>query len=142
MAVRITGAGVALTVGIILVTALIIGGFFWAKNQGEQARRDEAVKIAEENLEKESDKDVALNDDDASNNENKSSENGSDNGSTGTPSNGSNNANNASNDQQQTSDELPQTGPADTLVALIGAASLTFAGATYVTSRRSLRDLL
>ena len=52
MAVRITQAGVALTVGIIIVTGLIIGGFFWVKTAGEQARRDDAIKIAEQNLEK------------------------------------------------------------------------------------------
>ena len=37
MAVRITRAGVALTVGIIVVTGLIIGGLFWIRGAGQQA---------------------------------------------------------------------------------------------------------
>ena len=104
MAVRITRAGVALTVGIIVVTGLIIGGFFWAKQSGEQARRDAATKIAEQNLEDQS-KNVALNKGDKDNNT-QSSQN-SDNTNNSSNSNSSTSQSGATN--QGTATSLPST---------------------------------
>jgi len=149
MAVRITGAGVALTVGIIVVTGLIIGGFFWARESGEQARRDEAVQIAEENLEEQSGDDVALNEGENTNEENASNgenrnendentnEEGASNGSgQDIPSTG------AEVPEEQAVEELPQTGPAETFGSILAVGGLTFAAVAYLISRQKLRDSL
>lgn len=40
--------------GLIVLIALVAGGIYFVHQRGEQARREEAVKIAEANLEKES----------------------------------------------------------------------------------------
>lgn len=61
MAVHVTRTGVALTVGIIILGLLAFGGLYAVKQQGEQAQRNEAIAIAEQRLEAEADKDVALN---------------------------------------------------------------------------------
>ena len=143
MAVRITRAGVALTVGIIILTGLLIGGLFWVRQSGEQARRDEAVKIAEQNLEDQSGNDVALNEGDASkdetSNDDKSnttdsekSDNTSDTSTQDMPSTGTSTPEDA--------DELPQTGTAD-VVPLIALGLVTFAGVSYYRSRRILLEL-
>lgn len=159
MAVRITQSGVALTVGIIILTALIVGGLFWVKQSGEQARRDEAVKIAEEKLEEESNDGVALNEGEGS--ENKESEQS--NGEATSPSEessesipGSGATPDESDSDAQTSDELaqtgtdvpeetvtelPETGLADTGAVLVLGAT-TFAAVTYYRSRRSLHESL
>lgn len=150
MAVRITRAGVALTVGIIVVTGLIIGGFFWAKQSGEQARRDAATKIAEQNLEDQS-KNVALNNGDKgnssqssqnssqnsdnTNNSSQSSSNSSDTQSGTTNQQGTGTSNGSSN--QSSATELPKTGISD-VTPIIGAGLLAFVGAAYYRSRRSL----
>lgn len=159
MAVRITQSGVALTVGIIILTGLIIGGLFWVKQTGEQARRDEAVQIAEEKLEEESNNGVALNDgEEAEKNESERS-----NGETTSPAEenpesipGAETAPNESSSDTQTSDELaqtgtdvpeetvtelPETGLADTGVVLV-LGTATFAAVTYYRSRRSLLESL
>jgi LPXTG-motif cell wall-anchored protein len=143
MAVRITRAGVALTVGIIILTGLLIGGLFWVRQSGEQARRDEAVKIAEQNLEDQSGNDVALNEGDASkdetSNDDKSnttdsekSDNTSDTSTQDMPSTGTSTPEDA--------DELPQTGTAD-VVPFIALGLVTFAGVSYYRSRRTLLEL-
>ena len=143
MAVRITRAGVALTVGIIVLTGLLIGGLFWVRESGEQARRDEAVKIAEEKLEEQSGNDVALNEGDegseATNeategnteqqpaDESTSEETGQDIPATGV-------------DEPEQADELPQTGVAD-VAPFMALGLLTFAGVSYYRSRRVLLDI-
>jgi LPXTG-motif cell wall-anchored protein len=123
---------VALTVGIILITGLIVGGLFWAKESGEQARREEAIKIAEQNLQDQSDTDVALNGD--------TTEPSTGNTETQTPPENT-------DDQQSTSatitdvSELPQTGPADSAM-FIAVGALTFATVSYYRSRRTLLESL
>jgi len=148
MAIRITQAGVALTVGIIIVTALIIGGFFYVRNAGEQARREEAIKIAEQNLEDQSDEGVALNDDSKNNSEN-SSDKPTDSNSGDTTNNqdtsnqdtsSSSSTNNSSADQP--AGELPQTGPADSLTSVVVLSLLSFSAASYVNSRRRMYNEL
>jgi FtsZ-interacting cell division protein ZipA len=159
MAVRITQSGVALTVGIIILTALIIGGLFWMKQTGEQARRDEAVKIAEEKLESQSNDGVALNEGEGS--ENKEAERS--NGETTSPSEekpesipGAETTPNESHSDTQSSDELAQTGtdvPEETVAelpetgladtgAIVTLGLATFAAVTYYRSRRSLLESL
>ena len=60
MAVYTKRTGLALTVGIIILSLVALGGLYLVKNQGEQARREEAVKVAEERLKAESEQEVAL----------------------------------------------------------------------------------
>lgn len=62
MAVHITRTGVALTVGVIILGLAALGGLYAVKQHGEQARRDEAIAIAQQQLESESRQEVALND--------------------------------------------------------------------------------
>ena len=138
MAVRITRAGVALTVGIILVTGLIIGGFFWARQSSEQARRTEAIKIAEQNLEGLANQETALNEGEENDNSGE--------GATNTEENTANESTNepsateeATDPSRETSEvnELPETGIAD-VSALIVIGLVTFAGVSYYQSRRAL----
>jgi len=138
MAVRITRAGVALTVGIILVAGLIIGGFFLARQSSEQARRTEAIKIAEQNLEGLANQETALNEGDE--NENSSE------GAANTEENASNESTNESTATEEATDpsretsevnQLPETGIAD-MSALIVIGLVTFAGVSYYQSRRAL----
>ena len=129
MAVHITRAGVALTVGIIVLTGLIVGGLFWAKHNGEVARRDEAIAVAEQNLEKDSNKEVVLNEGTATDDTDKQSAQQSTSESTG------------SSSETSTAAELPQTGPANTSsIFIIGL--LAFAFASYYRSRRMANDAL
>lgn len=129
MAIQVTRAGVALTVGIIVVAGLIIGGLFWVRQSGEQARNDEAAKIAQEQLEEESNKDVALNDGenkDENKDESKQEDDSNTEQSPGSiPAGG------------QSTTELPQTGPSDAL-PIVGAGLLAFASIAYYKSRRAL----
>lgn len=143
MAVRITGAGVALTVGIIVVTGLIVGGFFWARQTADQARRDEAVKIAEEQLNEQSNDEVALNEGDENKDENQgqSSTNGSENG-TSSESEGTIPSTGSDVNESDSVSELPQTGPAETLGSLLALGGLSFAVTAYLVSRQKLRDSL
>ncbi len=149
MAVHVTRAGVALTVGIILVTGLIVGGLLWVKNSGEQARRNDAIKVAEQNLQKNSDQGVALNKGDEKSGDTSSGQqsgNGSQSGNqsgqaTTNQSAGSNQQSQqqgGSNSGQSSTTELPQTGPSDNLMTFIVIALVTFAGVSYWRSRRSL----
>ena len=142
MAVRITRAGVALTVGIILVTGLIIGGFFWARQSSEQARRNEAIKIAEQNLESLASEDSALNEGEENAESNESttdSEESTSNEST-PESNGSNSTENSSDSAQNEANvsELPTTGP-ESLASVVAIGALVFSITAYVQSRRSLQ---
>lgn len=143
MAVRITRSGVALTVGIIILTGLIIGGLFLVKGQGEQARRDEAVKIAEKNLEERSNEEVALNEGEEENNGESTANdesNGATNGeATEVPQAGTSDTP-ESTESGVTAEELPQTGTGDSL-AVVGAGALTFAGVAYLRSRKLAGEL-
>ncbi len=138
MAVRITRSGVALTVGIIIVTALIIGAFFIVKNAGEQARREDAIKVAEQNLEEQSSDDVALNDPD----ENKDSEESTSTGQGATTNDGAESdtsaPSSAGNSSQQSATELPQTGPAEQGMSLMIIALLAFSAVSYIASRKQV----
>jgi FtsZ-interacting cell division protein ZipA len=51
---RLTKAGILFIVGIILLGGLVTGGIFLVKNRGEAVRRDEAIKVAQQNLEDQS----------------------------------------------------------------------------------------
>lgn len=134
MAVHITRAGVALTVGIIVLTGLIIGGLFWARGVGEQARREEAVAIAEQNLQADSNKEIVLND--GATDETNDAPTGTDSGEQETTAP----TNDSAGTEQPVADELPQTGPVDTLASIVVIALLTFSVASYVASTRRLTN--
>ena len=51
---RLTRTGAVFVIGILVLGGLVTGGIFYVKNHGEQVRREEAVKIAEENLKNQS----------------------------------------------------------------------------------------
>lgn len=152
MALSVTRSGILLTAGIIVVAAGLIGGLLWVKNTGEQARRAEAVKIAEERLKAESERDVSLNEGgDNTSEKDQKDKNGSesskgsqteqkdDSGKSDDAKAGGANSDGASGSSQSagdvTANELPQTGVAD-ISSIIGAGALTFAAISYVASRR------
>ncbi len=129
MAVRLTRAGVALTVGIIILTGMIVGGLFILKNSGEQARREDAIEVAQQNLEKQSDNDTALNEGtpDKEPEADKSGDAGNETAPEEAPVTGTSPAPGA----------LPQTGTGDTILALLAVAALAYAGASYYRSRHA-----
>lgn len=137
MAIRITQAGVALTVGIIILTGLIVGGFFLVKNSGEQARRDEATKIAQQNLEEQSRDEVALESEDSQAPPKEESPTGEEATST-PPADTSATETEAEAAQQPAAEQLPQTGPAEQLSNVMALTLLTFSVASYVNSRRQI----
>lgn len=145
MAIRITQAGVALAVGIITLTALIVGGFFIVKNNAQQARRDEAIQIAQQNLEERSNQDDASK---PSESDEDASEEAISGGEVNTeavpeqekPAEENRTEPGVAADEMaptgQTAEELPQTGVADQLSSIMVLSLLTFSVASYVTSRR------
>lgn len=139
MAIRITQSGVALTVGIIVLTGLIIGGFFIVKNSGEQARREDAIKVAEQNLQEQSNNGVALNEnsDSVTNESTETTEDTPAKEETATESTTPSTQPDTSSSTQATN-ELPQTGPVDQLVNLLAVTLLTFSGVSYVASQRQV----
>ena len=136
MAVRITRAGVALTVGIIVLTGLVIGGLLWVKHTGDVARRDQAVAIAQQNLEKDSNKGVVLNDGSSSKDNSQSSQQQS-----SQQQSNSQSASNSSDGTAPSASELPQTGPSNGL-SFIMIGILVFLGMSYTQSRRAVRSIL
>lgn len=125
MAVRLTRAGVALTVGIIVLTGLIIGGLFWVKNSGDQARREDAIEIAEQNLEQQSNEEVSLNDGAA---EEEQGDGGNETAPESTP----------ETSTAPAPEALPATGAGDSLFALFIIAALAYAGTAYYRSRQTV----
>lgn len=145
MAIRITAAGVGLTVGIIVLAAVIFGGLYLVKERGEQARREEAIKVAQNNLDQQSSETPALNEgDEASNPQEGTTQGGTDttgnqgstdtdtNADTETETNSGTSTDSASGDDVDT---LPETGAGD-IVPAVAMGILTFSVASYVVSRR------
>ena len=119
MAIRnVTRAGVGLVIGIIILAALVFAGLWYVRERGEQARREEAINIAEEQLEAESEQEVAINTNEDQ--ENESSEDIPQTGVTTT--------------EPAATNELPQTGPE--LASIVGLGVLSFAVASFVHSRK------
>ena len=139
MAIHVTKNGVALTVGIIILTGLLIGGLFWVRSAGEQARRSDAVTAAEQNLTDETNKNVAI-DSDGSNGDS-SAKSDSSSSSSGSSSSNSSTSNSSSNSNTATTEtsELPQTGPADAVFVAIMLGVSTYVAASYVQSRQRAR---
>ncbi len=127
--VRPTRSGVLMTIGIIVLAGLLLGGLFWLKQTGEQSRRDEAISTAEQQLQQESEQGVALNEGDTTQTENTNEETSEGQAQSDTSSVASSAA-----DVQ----ELPQTGPAANVIGMVVVGLVTFAIASYYRSRRLL----
>jgi len=127
MAVRVTRAGVGLIIGIVILGLIVLGGLYFVKERGEQARRDEAIKIAEQNLESQSENGALTPPD-------------SDTDKTDTTSTPAAEQPGSDVSTAMPAGELPQTGSAD-FMPLIAVGLLSFATASYVASRRTLRQL-
>lgn len=137
MAVRMTRTGVGLGVAIFIGALILLVGLVIAVQRGEQARREAASEIAQQQLEDESQPGVLV-----------PSTDGAESGNTdGTATDES--ANDQSDQDQSdagalpgtgqsTPEALPETGPADTIAAL-AIAALAFAVASYLNSRVQLR---
>ena len=142
MAVYTRRTGLALTVGIIILSLVALGGLYLVKNQGEQARREEAVKVAEERLKAESEQEVALENGAANESvteevvvEEESQAGSEQSAGSGTGAGQGNGGNVAA------AEELPQTGSSEVLTA-VALGVLTFSVATYAVSRNNLRRML
>lgn len=139
---RITRTGIIFIVGILVLGGLVTGGIFLVKNHGEAVRREEAVKIAEQNLKDQSKVVVTqpVNDTGAEN---------SDKAGTGTGA-GTSTANPATTGSTSgqsalatATGELPVTGIDD--LRFVGQATvlalLAFSVVSYVASRRAADQL-
>lgn len=138
MAVRITRAGVGLTVGIIVLALVVLGGLYLAKERGEQARRADAIEVAQQNLDAQSGTDTITPSVDG-NTEESGTKNEESTEST-TNSEASTNQEGTATEEsttEQSPNELPQTGASET-AAIIAVALLTFASVSYIASRRAL----
>jgi LPXTG-motif cell wall-anchored protein len=124
MAVRITRSGVWLTVGIIILGLLVLGGLYIVKQRGEQARREDAIEVARENLESET-QDGALTPSQSE------SENGE------SPQREQSSANESAPSSNPAPTELPATGPTE-VFSLLAVGMLAFATTSYFRSRQLL----
>ena len=129
---RLTRTGILFVVGVVVLAALVFGGIVLVRQRGDQVRRDEAVKVAEQNLK--NDSGVAVVPATESNDANKATTDtntGADTTIPGTTSADSTVA--AATD----SDQLPKTGPADDFGRIISVTILASSVAFYVASRRT-----
>ncbi|MDB5162544.1 MAG: hypothetical protein JWO54_58 [Candidatus Saccharibacteria bacterium] len=122
MAIRqVTRAGVGLVVGIIILGLLVFGGLWLMRERGEQARRTEAINIANEQLKAESEREVAIDTDKDEESE---------------QSNNAPTTTEAATPAPSAAAELPQTGPE--AISFIGIGLLSFAALSFVRSRKQL----
>lgn len=140
MAVRITRSGVGLTVGIIVLALVVLGGLYLVKQRGEQARREEVIQIAQENLEEQSETGTLTPSVDGNNEtsgtvteEETTTETTTDNGTT------TEESTTTTEEETVVATELPATGMNETY-AIIVVGLLAFAGASYLSSRRTLLE--
>lgn len=141
MATRtITRAGVGLVVGIILLAALVIGILFFVRERGEQARRTDAINIADQQLKEDSDKGIAANPE-SDNSSTKSDEQAP---TVQTPAQPAPQSSSQTTPQTTPStstpnpSELPKTGPVDQLGEVAVLSMLTFSVVSYVVSRKRI----
>lgn len=141
MAVRFTRTGVALTVGIIVLALATFGGLYFVQYQGEQARQAEQIRIAQQQLEQDSEAAVVPNDENDAESTDSPANTNNETPSTDTEAEnyqaGSGNATGSGSESNQSAaQELPQTGTASNLAAVFVVAALTYVTALYVQSRK------
>ena len=130
MAIRqVTRAGVGLVVGIIILGLLVLGGMWLVRERGEQARREEAINIADQQLQAQSDEDIAIKPDDTSSDAPAKPEPSATTGQTETQNNSP-----VTSNPPAAATELPQTGPG--AISIVGIGLLSFAVASFVHSRK------
>jgi FtsZ-interacting cell division protein ZipA len=131
MAIRqVTRAGVGLVVGIIILGALVLGGMWLVRERGEQARREEAITIADQQLRAESDQDIAIAPPEDKNNDAPAKPEES----TTTGQTESSNDSPVTATPPAAATELPQTGPG--AISIVGIGLLSFAVASFLHSRK------
>jgi hypothetical protein len=134
---RLTRTGILFVIGILVLGGLVTGGVFLVKNRGEAVRRDEAVKVAEQNLKDQSKTDASGNKDKADDTA-PAAENGAQ-GQSGTaiatPDGATNNGTVAANNPAPS--ELPETGFGSLagLGNILAVTILALSGAFYASSR-------
>lgn len=116
---RLTRTGALFFGGVIILGALLIGTIYLVTQQAEQARRDEAVKIAEQNLQEQS-REVAQQSSEETNNQTVQGE-------ASPPETSSTTSSSAT--------ALPQTGPELQLLFIVTILALSVS--YYLTSRRA-----
>jgi FtsZ-interacting cell division protein ZipA len=127
---NLTRTGIALLIGIIILAVLVIGGLLFLRDRGEQARREQAISAADQQLKQDSDRDIAI---DSGNGNNQAEIEAAP---SGEPAPADANPAPSSTPEAST---LPETGPE--LAPIIAVALLSFAAASYLQSRRRLFDL-
>ena len=139
MAVRITRSGLGLTVGIIVLGLVVLGGLYLVKQRGEQARRADVNEVAQQTLESQSENGTTTPSIDG-----ETEQSGTQSEETQTGENGANEQQSATSEETAvdemattgtTPEELPQTGPNE-VSTLFVVALLAFATASYITSRK------
>lgn len=122
---RLTRAGVVFVAGIIVLALVVFGVIMFVRERGEQARRDEAIAVAEQNLETQSE----VSNTPVSEPEESEGDDAWTNTAPGTPV-----------DMTPGAAELPETG-IEGIGPVVILALMTLAIAYYATSRRTVRGL-
>lgn len=136
MAIRqVTRAGVGLVVGIIILGLLVLGGLWLVRERGDQARREEAITIADQQLKAESDEDIALNTGEGTNEESTEQAPAEESPVITSPAD-----NSAVASQPSSAAELPRTGPEAASIVAIGV--LSFALLSFIRSRKLVSNQL
>lgn len=113
---RITRAGMIFIIGVVLLAALAFVSVYIVVQRGEQARREEAIAVAEKQLEAETE--VIAQE---------------------TPASEAPVTDTTDEAAPPATEALPETGA--TPAVIIAVAAITMAGAYYVQSRRAVRGL-
>ena len=124
---RITRVGILFVIGVLVLGGLVFAGVSLVKQRGEQVRRDEAVKIAEQNLKNESESVPAS---EGATSGAAPAESAEDNKPAATSTVATTGG---------TSTELPQTG-LEGVGSILAVTALSLSVAFYVASRRAVRE--
>lgn len=140
---RLTRAGIFFVIGILVLGGLVTGGIFLVKNHGEAVRRDQATKIAEQNLKDQSQTAAHPATATGSNNAGGTDKTGTNTSTTNTSTTDTSANGTSSTTATNNASQLPVTGIND--LQFIGQAAilalLALSAAYYVSSRRAARAL-